>query len=179
MRGSLEERAEFAFHVFDVGGKGHLTAKEFHQYLNSIVQAAVISNQGNLTPFFKDDLKKFEDTMMEIIKEKDNIAFMDVKNDLLLHEMLQYCDMSEELRIRGETIAKITNTLHSNPFEPKSPLLTSVISAGTFENGSLLSSRVLKNSASQSIPEMESISLSGRPQSISKEAEDTNASKEI
>ena len=175
MRGGLEERAEFAFQCFDVGSKGHLTDDEFKRYLNSIVQAAVISNQGNLSPYFKDDLKQFEDSMMEIIKEKKNIAFMDIKNDLLMHDMIKYCDMSDELRTRGETIAKISQTLsesqriftgekiEENPEE--------------FDDDTEITNRVAR--LSNSSQEMGSSTISPRRNSAAREELNTNLSKEI
>jgi len=115
MRGSLEERTQFAFQVFDKGEKGYLTGEEYEQFLKSIVSATIISNQGNVDPFFPDDLENFENNMLEIMSNKETITFMDIKKDLLSHEFIKYCDVTEQTRKRGETIAMITNSLNAIP----------------------------------------------------------------
>jgi len=115
MRGSLEERTQFAFQVFDKGEKGYLTGEEYEQFLKSIVSATIISNQGNVDPFFTEDLENFENKMCEIMSTKETITFMDIKKDLLSHEFIKYCDSTEQTRKRGETIAMITNSLNAIP----------------------------------------------------------------
>lgn len=106
MRGSLEERVHFAFQVLDVGEKGYLTAVEYEQFVKSIVQAALVSNQGNFNPFFKDDLKKFEDNMMALINSRETITFLDVRKDLLAHDFMKYCNINAEARRNEQILAR-------------------------------------------------------------------------
>ncbi len=115
MRGNLEERTQFAFQVFDKGDKGYLSAKEYEQFLRSIVLATLVSNRGNVDPYFNQDLEAFESEMTELVKGKDSIMFLDIKKDMLSHDFIKNCDSSEQNRKRGETVAVLTNTLSSIP----------------------------------------------------------------
>jgi len=110
MRGSLEERVQFAFQIYDKGDKGHLTVEEYEEFLKSIIQVLMLSNTGMIGVFFNEDLDEFEKAMLAYAENKEMITFLELKKELLGHDFIQSCDETEVTRKRGETITRIATS---------------------------------------------------------------------
>jgi len=110
MRGSIEERVQFAFQIYDKGDKGHLTVEEYQEFLKSIIQVVMLSNTGMIGVFFNEDLDEFEKAMLAYAENKEMITFLELKKELLGHDFIQSCDETEVTRKRGETITRIATS---------------------------------------------------------------------
>jgi len=110
MRGSIEERVQFAFQIYDKGEKGFLTVEEYQEFLKSIIQVVILSNTGIIGAFFNEDLDDFEKTMLAYAENKEMITYLELKDELLEHDFIKSCDETEVTRKRGETITRIATS---------------------------------------------------------------------
>ena len=113
-RGSLKEKIDFAFQVYDTEGTGYMSPESYGHFVRSIVQAARFSNLEENSPEFDQALANFEKKLVDIGKAKENINFIDIQNGIRSDLFVEQCSKAQEIRERGSTMANIKRSLDSN-----------------------------------------------------------------
>lgn len=92
IRGSLDEKIEFAFQVFDKEEKGYLEPDEYKFYVRSLIKASKMVKHNKEDPVFDKELAQFETKLLGLAKKGDaEVKYGDIHNALLGDTFIQYC----------------------------------------------------------------------------------------
>lgn len=91
IRGSLDEKIEFAFQVFDKEEKGYLEPEEYHCYVRSLIKASKMVRHNSVDPVFDKELAQFEAKLLGLAKGAAEVKYGDIHNALLGDTFIEYC----------------------------------------------------------------------------------------
>mmetsp|Transcript_16630 Transcript_16630/g.14498 ORF Transcript_16630/g.14498 Transcript_16630/m.14498 type:complete len:155 (+) Transcript_16630:1354-1818(+) len=98
MNGPLSERIQYAFNMQDVSARGSLNEDEYLKFLDSIVNAAFVSNKGDTSAYFSEEAENFVETLKSAPKKIDKVKYNEIQSKILDHRFINYCNDTDEKR---------------------------------------------------------------------------------
>ena len=148
MSGPLSERIQYAFNMQDVSARGSLNEDEYLKFLDSIVNAAFVSNKGDTSAYFSEEAENFVETLKSAPKKIDKVKYNEIQSKILDHRFINYCNDTDEKRQRASTIQKIRDSADQDKIvERNAENLSTVIEGSTLDATTTEQSEISKGGA--------------------------------